>query len=232
MVVGVKHSKSAMTFCSYSQKDPQRKCTLHPVKIVNKFPCVHQNLESCVWILKRVFFVFTTLLCPFSTSASITPTLCMLSFTTTINILPFLLLPDSSIFITFCPIYPHSLLWTFPNHLSLDSLSKCSTWAVLWCTHFFCCLSWSQPEKTLTFSSQWPVFTSPLFLKISQSTLCLNHQTVLMSLVKKPVALSGMSSRPTAFLIHYLSSIWEVFTTPMSILFGNLQPSVFLCFPP
>lgn len=152
------------------------------------------NIVKVLWL--SVIFVFHTSLLPLSASASITLTLWMSSCTTTMNIFPFLLLPDSSTLSIVCLIYTHSLLWTCTKHLCLDSLSKRSTWAVLWSTLNAVYPSHkSQPMKTLTFSSQWPVFTSLLFLKISQSTLCVNHQTVLMSLVKKPTALPGVSSR-------------------------------------
>lgn len=85
-------------------------------------------------------------------SYSVTPTLCMSFFTTSMNLLcclPLLLLSGSSIFSIFCPIYPLSFHCTCPNHLNLNSLtwsSNCSAWAIqavsvslfnkgyLWCT--------------------------------------------------------------------------------------------------
>lgn len=61
---------------------------------------------------------------------------CMSSLSASMNLLwglPHFLLPGSSKFITFCSVYPLSLLITSPNHLSVTFLTlspNCLIWAV------------------------------------------------------------------------------------------------------
>ena len=63
----------------------------------------------------------------FFVSSTLTPTTCMCSLTTSINLLfglPLRLLPGSSISSILLPMYPLSLLCTCPNHLNLSSFSS------------------------------------------------------------------------------------------------------------
>ncbi|KAI5104455.1 sodium/calcium exchanger 1 isoform X3 [Silurus meridionalis] len=63
---------------------------------------------------------------PSSTSASLTPTTCISSLTTSINLLlglPLFLLPGGSILSILLLIYPMSLICTCPNRLNLASLT-------------------------------------------------------------------------------------------------------------
>lgn len=92
---------------------------------------------------------------PILTSFSITSTLCMPSFTISMNLLwglPLFLLVCSSIFGILCPVYRLSLLCTCSNCLSSAALIfslVCSTWAVPLIYSFLTCPFWSLPIKMI-----------------------------------------------------------------------------------